>query len=413
MNIQIQPRLLSGDVTPPSSKSVSHRLLIAAALARGASTIDGVSSSEDIEATLRCLSALGARYDVSGGTFRVTGIGSQKSAQDSSTAPQGVPNLFDCGESGSTLRFMVPVALALRGGGAFTGRGRLMERPQDPYWTLFDQKCIAHNLSDGVLTVRGRLTPGLYQLPGDVSSQFFTGLLFALSCLDGESVLESVTPLQSAPYVSMTIDALSRAGVHIDADAQSQRFIVRGQPYRAFHVTAEGDWSQGAFWYVARFLGNPVTVQGLNPASAQGDKVIVDLLQRFRRQGECVVSLADCPDLLPPLAAASAVRDGVTRFVDAARLRMKESDRLSTVAALLQALGVRAQEAPDSLTVWGGTLRGGAVNGANDHRIVMAAAVAASVCREAVTISDAGAVRKSYPAFWEDYRRLGGVFDVL
>ena len=437
---------------------MAHRLLIAAALASGESVIEGVApsgkaqavapsgnaevvaSSEDIEATLRCLAALGASWDVRNNAYRVTGIGANPAlfkmykqvVTRLAASPRTPDNLseqalprFDCGESGSTLRFMIPIALAITGGGVFTGHGRLMERPLTPYWTLFDEKGISYERNGNALTVRGTLTPGRYRLPGDVSSQFFTGLLFALPLLDGESVLESVTPLQSAPYVQMTLDALSLAGVRIDADgnrfgvgenrigADANRFVVRPQPYRAFRAAVETDWSQAAFWYAANFLGADVDIQGLNPDSAQGDKIIASLCERMRRDGEISLDMSDCPDLLPPLAVMSAVRRGLTRFVNAGRLRMKESDRLSTVARMLRALGIDTEEGPDFLNVTGGTLRGGVADGANDHRIVMAAAVAVSVCAEGVTITGADAVRKSYPDFWEQYQSLGGEIRIL
>ena len=319
---------------------------------------------------------------------------------------------FDCGESGSTLRFLIPIALAVAGGGVFTGRGRLMERPQKPYFDLFDEKGISYEQTAGVLTVRGALTPGEYRLAGNVSSQFFTGLLFALPLLGGGSTLVSTTRLESRDYVAMTRDALARAGVRVDGEAE--RFAVPPSAYRSFDAAVEADWSQAGFWYAAHFLGNGVEVCGLNEASAQGDRVVAALLERFKAAGEQSVDVSDCPDLLPPLAVMAARRNGTTHFVNAARLRMKESDRLSTTAALLRALGVPAEETADSLTVRGvPSFSGGTVDGANDHRIVMAAAVAATAAADPVTVTGAEAVRKSYPSFWEEYKRLGGSFDVL
>ena len=257
-----------------------------------------------------------------------------------------------------------------------------------------------------MLTVRGALTPGEYRLAGNVSSQFFTGLLFALPLLGGGSTLVSTTRLESRDYIAMTRDALARAGVRIDGEAE--RLAVPPSAYRSFDAAVEADWSQAGFWYAARFLGNGVEACGLNENSAQGDRVVKDLLERFKAAGEQSVDVSDCPDLLPPLAVMAARRDGTTHFVNAARLRMKESDRLSTTAALLRALGVPAEETADSLTVRGvPSFSGGTVDGANDHRIVMAAAAAP------VTVTGAEAVRKSYPSFWEEYKRLGGSFDVL
>ncbi len=406
MDVRIRPHALAGAVTPPPSKSMAHRLLLAAALADGVSTVKNVALSQDIEATLRCMAALGASWErTDKSTLRVTGIGGKR---------KPFPELprFDCGESGSTLRFLIPIALAVAGGGVFTGRGRLMERPQKPYLDLFDEKGISYEQAAGALTVRGTLTPGEYRLAGNVSSQFFTGLLFALPLLGGGSTLVSTTRLESRDYVAMTRDALARAGVKIDGEAE--RFAVPPSVYRFFDAAVEADWSQAGFWYAVRFLGNGVEVCGLNENSAQGDRVVKDLLERFKAAGEQSVDVSDCPDLLPPLAVMAARREGTTHFVNAARLRMKESDRLTTTAALLRALGVPAEETADSLTVRGmPSFSGGTVDGANDHRIVMAAAAAATAAAAPVTVTGAEAVRKSYPSFWEEYKRLGGSFDVL
>ena len=386
---------------------MAHRLLIAAALASGTSTVRAVTRSEDVGRTLCCLEALGARWSADGSAYRVTGTGARSVARTASALPR-----MDCGASASTLRFLIPVALAVSGGGVFTGRGRLMQRPHAPYRTLFDEKRIFYRQDGDTLTVRGTLKAGRYQLPGDVSSQFFTGLLFALSALDGESVLESLTPLQSAPYVSMTLEALAKAGVHV-TPSDGPRFRIRGQPCRAFRAAVEGDWSQAAFWYAANFLGGDVEIRGLNPVSAQGDRAVTDLFRRLKHRGDVEIDVSDCPDLLPPLAVMSAVRHGSTRFVRAQRLRLKESDRLRAMSRLLRALGGRAEEGPDFLRVAGGGLRGGTVDGQRDHRIIMAAAVAACACADPVTILGAEAVRKSYPAFWDDYQCLGGSVHVL
>ena len=262
MDVRIRPHALAGAVTPPPSKSMAHRLLLAAALADGVSTVQNVALSQDIEATLRCMAALGASWErTDKSTLRVTGIGGKR---------KPFPELprFDCGESGSTLRFLIPIALAVAGGGVFTGRGRLMERPQKPYFDLFDEKGISYEQTAGALTVRGALTPGEYRLAGNVSSQFFTGLLFALPLLGGGSTLVSTTRLESRDYVAMTRDALARAGVRVDGEAE--RFAVPPSVYRSFDAAAEADWSQAGFWYAARFLGNGVEVCGLNENSAQG-----------------------------------------------------------------------------------------------------------------------------------------------
>ena len=407
MDIRITPKKLSGALTPPPSKSMAHRLIITAALGDGTSTVRNIAFSKDIEATLRCMEALGAEwFRQNDTTICVSGI-----------RPRNFDELphFDCGESGSTLRFLIPIALAVAGGGIFTGHGRLMERPQKPYFDLFDEKGIFRKQENGVLTVQGRLTPGEYRLPGNVSSQFFTGLLYALSLLDAPSTVVSTTALESANYIDMTIEAMEAAGVSVSSDRAQNHFTVNPSPYHPFDSTVEADWSQAGFWYAANFLDNPVDLQGMNAYSTQGDMIVAKYYWLLARPGEDVeIDLSACPDLLPPLAVMAAVRSGTTRFTNAARLRIKESDRLSTVAAMLTALGGFVEELPDALIVHGGQpLTGGTVDGANDHRIVMAAAIAATACCAPVTILGAEAVSKSYPDFWEEYQRLGGDFHVL
>ena len=389
MDIRITPKKLSGAVTPPPSKSMAHRYLLAMMLSGENGSISNLKDSQDILATKRCVESL-------------------KSAR-----PGELP-LLDCGESGSTLRFLIPIALAITGGGRFTGHGRLMERPQKPYFDLFDEKGISYTLENRVLTVEGQLTPGVYTLPGDVSSQFVTGLLYALPLLEGDSEIRITSPLESRGYVDMTLDTLKTFGVTVE-NLDHETFRVPGrQTYWAQNITVEADWSQAAFWYAANFLDNPVDVQGMNAYSVQGDMIVAKYYWLLARPGETVnIDLSGCPDLLPPLAVMAAVRSGVTHFTGAARLRLKESDRLATVCAMLKALGGRAEEGPDTLTVTGGTLTGGTVNGANDHRIVMAAAIAATACTEPVTILGAEAVSKSYPDFFEVYKQLGGDIHVL
>ena len=408
MDVRITPKTLSGTVTPPPSKSQAHRLLIAAALADGVSTVRGVAMSQDMEATLRCLTALGGHWrETAPGTLEITGIGGLSREKNGA-----LPHL-DCGESGSTLRFFLPIALAVAGGGVFTGRGRLMERPQGPYLDLFREKGIFCEQRDGVLTVRGELTPGEYRLPGNVSSQFFTGLLFALPLLDGPSTIVPTTAVESWDYILMTLDALAGAGVAVPEPRRGGAFSVTPHPYRSFDAVVEADWSQAAFWYAAIALGSQLELEGLNAFSVQGDMAVVPHFLRLTHPGDLEIDVSGIPDLLPPLAVMAAVRSGTTRFVNAGRLRMKESDRLSTVCAMLRALGGSCQEGPDSLTVTGGTLTGGTVDGANDHRIVMAAAIAATACAAPVTILGAEAVEKSYPDFWEVYKHLGGAVHVL
>ena len=409
MNVTITPGRLAGTIAPPPSKSQTHRLLIAAALAHGESVIQNVALSQDIEATLRCLEELGAEFTVDGSTITVRGMGANAM---SPLRRMAYPRL-DCGESGSTLRFLIPIALAVRGGGIFTGSGRLMERPLKPYFDLFDEKGISYRLQDGVLTVSGLLTPGEYRLPGDVSSQFVTGLLFALPLLNGPSVLIPAGPLEGEGYIQMTLQAMGQFGVELPVTLSlpPQYHPQGNQTYRAARAAVEGDWSQAGFWYAAGFLGSPVTAAGLDPYSLQGDRAVADHLLPLGGPGEVDIDVSGCPDLAPPLAAMAALRAGeTTRLVNAARLRIKESDRLASVTAVLGALGADITEGPDFLEIRGKeTLSGGAaVDSFNDHRIAMMAAIAATRCEKPVTITGAECVAKSYPDFWEEYERLGG-----
>lgn len=383
MKLVITPAPLRGSVTPPPSKSQAHRCLIAAALAGPGSVIHNIADSQDIQATRRCMAEL-------------------------KTEGTALPRL-DCGESGSTLRFLLPIALALRGGGIFTGHGRLMERPQKPYFDLFAEKGIRYGLENGVLTVEGTLPPGTYRLPGNVSSQFVTGLLFALPLLAGDSEILLTTPLESRGYVDMTLEALAQFGIRV-AEETGRFLIPGGQQYRPCEVSIEADWSQAAFWIAAQCLGSAVEIQGLNPQSTQGDRVASHWAQALSSPGDVEIDLSGCPDLAPPLAAMAAVRQGTTDLTNAARLRIKESDRLSAIAGTLGALGGVVKERPDSLSIRGvGALSGGTVDCRNDHRIAMMAAIAATRCQGPVTLLGAECVAKSYPNFWDHYRMLGGM----
>ena len=411
MTVTITPTKLKGTIIPPPSKSQAHRLLIAAALAQGESVIHNVALSKDIVATMNCLAELGASFSRKGSTVTVTGMGANAM---SPMRRMAYPHL-DCGESGSTLRFLIPIALAVRGGGIFTGAGRLMERPLEPYFEIFREKGIFYEQKDGTLTVQGMLEPGVYQLPGNVSSQFFTGLLFALPLLSGPSAIIPTTELESAGYIRMTLQAMAQFGVEMAATMSlpPQYHPFGNQTYTPTEATVEADWSQAGFWYAAKSLGNEVDIIRMNPDSSQGDRVIVEHYVNLIKPGEVTIDVSGCPDLVPPLAAMGAVRQGRTRLCNAARLRMKESDRLSAVTDVLCKLGAQVTEGPDFLQTEGqNSLPGGVtVDAHNDHRIAMMAAIAATVCEKPVTITGAQCVSKSYPNFWEDYVNLGGVME--
>lgn len=408
MNIRIRPVPLHGAVTPPPSKSQAHRLILCAALAEGRSIIRNLAFSQDIRATLGCVSALGASWtEQESGVIAVDGIGGREYT--------GALPRLDCGESGSTLRFLIPIALAVAGGAEFTGRGRLMQRPQKPYFDLFDQVGIKYEQKDDRLRVEGRLRAGEYRMAGNVSSQFFTGLLYALPLLEGQSRIIPTTALESEDYIRMTIQAQKLAGLSVE-ELPGGGYAVQGQRYRPMDVAVEADWSQAGFWYAAKNLGSDLTIHGMDEQSLQGDRRIVEFAELLGREGDREIDVSQCPDLVPPLAAMAALRKGDCRITGAARLRIKESDRLSAVTAALNAMGTRVEEFPEELLIHGaGSLKGGAViDCCNDHRIAMMCAVAATRANGGETVlQGAECVRKSYPDFWQVYRELGGDFDVL
>ncbi len=411
MNITLPAQALCGSVRIPASKSQAHRLLICAALGQERVTLRCDGFSNDILATAQCLRSLGAQAEMeSDSLIRLT------------PGRSDAPCILPCGESGSTLRFLLPVAAALGANATFHMDGRLPQRPLHP----LDGELTRHGVTltrDGdTLTVSGRLLPGDYTLPGNVSSQYISGLLMALPLLSGDSTLTVTGKVESAAYIAMTEDALRLSGVTFHKDGWVYR-IPGGQNFALpGNLAVEGDWSNAAFFLCAGALSQQgVTVTGLNTASSQGDRAIVDILRQF---GACVIETeravtvtagtlrgitidaAAIPDLIPVLSVVAAAADGETHIVNAARLRLKESDRLATTAAMLRALGGSVEELPDGLIIRGTPLSGGTVDSANDHRIAMSAAVAASLC--AVTVEGSECVNKSYPRFWEDYAALKG-----
>lgn len=395
MNVVIHPKKLAGQVVIPSSKSYAHRLLIAAALADRPTEVRMNAVSSDIAATVDCLISLGAKIERIGSGYSVSPI-------DHSVSEQRT--LF-CSESGSTLRFLLPVAAALGADCTFTGTGRLPERPNAILTDALQEHGVHTSSSLLPITISGKLTGGKYSIAGNVSSQYITGLLFALPLCSEDSEIALTTPLESAPYIDITLEVLSAFGIRIERTGTGW-LIPGGQQYHSPEtVCSEGDWSGAAFWLAANRLGSSVKCLGLNPASCQGDRAIAEMLHRLG--GEIDVSAT--PDLVPALAAAAALYPGITRITGAARLRIKESDRLFAVADMLRNLGGNAEILEDGLVVTGvSRLTGGTVKGYNDHRIVMAAAIAAACADAPVTITDAQAVNKSYPSFFEHFIALGG-----
>lgn len=413
MNIAVRPGPLRGRVEIPASKSVAHRAMIAAALADRSTEIVLNAVNDDLTATAACLNALGAACERTDFGYRIVPVAQEKNACGAAENASGATDLceiasfptLDCGESGSTLRFLLPVAAALGREARFVGHGRLPERPHDVLLDAMAEHGATADARRLPLQLHGRLRGGTLALPGNVSSQYITGLLLALPLCAGDSVIRLTTRLESAPYVDLTLRALADFGIRAETLPDGWR-IPGGQRYHSpGRVVVEGDWSGAAFWLAANALGSWVECGNLDETSAQGDRAIRPLLNRLGSE----IDVSECPDLLPALAVAAAGFPGRTALVGAARLRLKESDRLASVAALLRALGCAVDEGAESLTIHGGApLTGGTVDGCGDHRIVMAAAVAATAASSPVTILGAQAVAKSYPDFFRDFEALGG-----
>ena len=416
----IHPGPIGGAVTVPPSKSLAHRAVLAAGLAKGLSRIYNMDPSQDIAATLAAVRAFGARVRLTEHYVDVEGPGGFATI----LAP------VDCGESGSTLRFLVPV-LSLTGQQVeFTGRGRLFQRPMEVYRNIFAGQGLLFAQSDNGLTIRGRLAPGDYRVRGDVSSQFISGLLFALPLLHRESRLEIVPPFESRSYVQLTLDVLADFGirVHWDAERENTLVIPGGQRYHNRSYTVEGDYSQAAFLAVLGAAVGGVTVNGLRPGSAQGDAAILDILARcggkFRRDGDAVtfeksglsgveIDLADCPDLGPILMVLGTLCQGQTTIRNAGRLRLKESDRIAAMEEELKKFGAKIQSDENTVTIQGSPLvMPGLLAGHNDHRVVMALAVAALAGGYTARISGAQAVAKSWPGFFAALQQLGAGIEV-
>lgn len=446
--VRLHPAALTGTIPAVDAKSYAHRLLMAAALADVPTRIRCRTRSADILATVRVMRALGTEIEDLGEAFLVRPIGMCLAEKNLRAEDQPEVTL-DCGESGTTERFILPIVAALGRRSAITGAGRLAERPLSPLSDVLRAAGVSIS-EEGVfpLHVAGRIGVGDYAIAGNVSSQFVGGLLYALSLQPRESgnraavsTLELTGTVESAPYIRMTVEVLRAFGVEVEPSLDERKYVVRGADASGLLVSpgaaqVEGDWSNAAFWLVAGAVGgigtkgiSDITVTGLKPDSAQGDRAVAAILERMgaevRVAGDAVtvrppengrlhgltVDAAQIPDLVPVLSVAAACAEGVTTFVNAGRLRIKESDRLATTAAMLRSLGVEVTEGEATLTVAGRAgrpLTGGTVSGANDHRIVMAAAVAATVASGPVVIEGARAARKSYPDFFRDYAALGG-----
>lgn len=394
MDITIYPGTLSGTVTAIPSKSQAHRLLICAAFADWETTLLCPETNRDIEATADCLRALGADISRTREGYVVTPL----------SIPPKTATL-PCHDSGSTLRFLLPVAGALGVDTTFQLEGRLPERPLSPLWEeLTRMGCELSRPTPHTIRCQGQLKAGNYTIGGGVSSPFITGLLLAAALIPGESHISITGKLESKPYITMTQQAMALFGCN------TENFTVHGgqKLHSPGTLTVEGDWSGGAFFLGATALGNAVEVKNLSPDSPQGDRAILELLPKL--ENRAVISAADVPDLIPILAVAAACKQGAV-FTDIRRLRLKESDRVASIVNLLTALGGKAEADENTLTVFGTGFTGGVVDSVRDHRIAMAAAIAATACKEPVTILGAECSEKSYPQFWGEYARLGGHYE--
>ncbi len=394
MDITIYPRKLSGTVKAIPSKSQAHRILICAAFSDGPVTMLCPETNQDIEATAGCLKALGADIQRTSEGYSVT-----------PTASIPEKAVLDCKESGSTLRFMLPVCASLGVDTTFLMEGRLPQRPLSPLWEELERMgCQLSRPTQSTIRCQGRLRSGSYSIDGSVSSQFITGLMFALALLPGHSTLNVTGNIESKPYIEMTEQVLQLFGVST-AGYDFSNALSFHSPGK---ITVEGDWSNGAFFLGAKALGNPLQITGLSHDSKQGDRAAEQLMQAL--DGNITVCGKDIPDLIPILSVVAGAKKGAS-FENIGRLRLKESDRVASVSAMLGALSAKVQIDGDTLTVYPAQYTGGIIDSKNDHRIAMAAAIASTVASGPVTILGAECVKKSYPDFWREFTRLGGHYE--
>lgn len=424
MKIKIRPGKLNGTIEIPPSKSYSHRAVIAAALAENGkkSKIDNLKFSVDITTTTDIMENWGAEIERFESALEIIGNGGKVVPRD---------KYVQCNESGSTIRFLIPVGITSKNELVFDGKGKLVDRPLDSYYRIFDKQGLKYETTGGKLplTVNGKLKPGNYEIDGNISSQFITGLLYALPLLEGDSKLIINKNLESKGYVDLTLEILKLAGIEI-VNNDYKSFDIRGnQTYKPFDYIVEGDYSQVAFWIVAGIISanrdNEVKCLHVNKNSLQGDREIIEIVTRMGAKLEIfddyvivkpsktkgtVIDISQCPDIGPVLTVLAALSEGETRIINGERLRIKESDRITSIKTELNKLGGNVSEEGDSLIIQGveGFRGGVTVNAWNDHRIAMSLAVASTRCEKEIILEEAESVRKSYPHFWDDFVKMGG-----
>lgn len=413
-NVKVMPSKFKGEVTLPPSKSDVHRAILCAALSKGKSVISPVDLSQDILATIDCAKALGADITIEGRTAYVDGTNLFKDKEA----------VLDCRESGSTLRFFIPVAGVGGVKATFVGKGRLPQRPIGIYLDCLPKagvKCETEGCLP--LKISGTLQAGEFTIPGNISSQFITGLLLALPLTGEDCKIKITSSLQSVGYINMTIRTMSKFGVNVETTDYGY-FIKGGQEYKPCNYTCEGDWSQAAFFLAAGALGGRVILKGLRMDSIQGDRECLEIFKQFgaditennntitvkaSKLRGININAEQIPDLVPILAVTASFAEGTTHIYGAERLRIKESDRLNAICTCLNIIGANVTEKPDGLIINGvETAVGGRVEGFNDHRIVMAMSIAVEKCTSAIEITDRESIGKSYPGFFNDYRAIMG-----
>ncbi len=440
MQVTITPQKLKGKIDAVSSKSYLHRILLCAAMSDRETTIYLNCRSKDVDATIRCVEAMGAKVEVEEGKVTIHPVEWKENvAADETAEGAGTENhmpefpILDCGESGSTARFVLPMAAAVCGGGTLIGEGRLPERPFGAICMVMEENGCVFSSYSLPMTVTGHLKSGVYRIPANISSQYISALMMSLPLVEGDSEIVFTTEVESEGYLDITESVMRDFGMPLEKTANGYQ-IKGNRKYKSpGEITAEGDWSNGAFWVAANALGSELKIGNLKDGSLQRDCQITEVVETlFSGVGQSVtdrvgsscgksemaarmsadeitINGADIPDIIPISAVMACKRTGRTRFINCGRLRLKESDRLTSVATLICALGGRAIVDKDDLIVDGcGKLVGGKIDSFKDHRIVMSAAIAATICTEPVTITNAQDVAKSYPEFFADYETLGG-----